>query len=82
MTTINRQTDTQTVKRYIGRQVEARIHERSNETVYGIFIGFWNPNFADKNSQIEPCDVPIFFPFNILVAEKMRIAVDSFRVID
>lgn len=66
-------------KRYIGARVSATISE-TGQHVDGIFIGFWNPEFVDRNSQTTPARYAVPFPFNILTRKGVRIAVDSFCV--
>ena len=81
MRVVYRTTDEQTVKERIGRRVVSQLIETGAE-IRGIFIGFWNPYFAGKNSQTTMPEMPVTFPFNVLTEEGVRIAVDRFIVVN
>lgn len=78
---VYRSTDTKTVKKQIGKMVVSRLIETGAE-ICGVFIGFWNPEFTNKNSQLEPAKIPVTFPFNILTMEGVRIPVEQFTTIN
>lgn len=76
---ITDQTDNETIKKQLGKIVDSHILENS-ERIRGLFIGFWNPEFANSNSETTPAIMRVKFPFNLVTSGGVRIPVDHFVV--